>query len=447
MRAVLFANIGNRDIGSNCKPLFDLKNNIREESKKILDSGNFAKINAILLEPVIENIIPKYELFKIYLFGTNQNKSHAQDTIFISRIVKEIIVRKFGFDENAIKIIEINKNPAHLDEMYGVYGEFFKDITDDANVHFVSVTGGAPAQNSALMFESISRFETKAQITYLPQGLKTPQYLHIGERVYKNLLMREVKALKEKHLYGAAAEIAVKYDLLDKKEICLLKAEEARLSFDFESAIRILESEKDSFLGVEKANLEEKISILQKLADGTKGAQPFSKEYFSAHQALINELYRNMEIKWKQGAYVDFLGRLVRFQEAILRTGFEYATQISTDKQNGRFTAFEKYVEGMDGLKNFLLSEGLKQTNEPSTLALRKTIKYLIERKKGNIDFLKTIKKFADEVNKLTELRNRTIMAHGFEGVSAEKIKETYEGDVLESVETMVSYITKKIFC
>lgn len=187
----------------------------------------------------------------------------------------------------------------------------------------------------------------------------------------------------------------------------------------------------------------EEIDMFQRLANGTKGTEHFSKEYFSAHQALIAELHHNMKIKWEQGMYVDFLGRLSRFQEAVLRMSFEHITRISTDKENGCFKAFEDYVEKTAGLKAFLLDEGAKQTCEPSTLVLRKTLKYMLQQK--DIDFIKTIKQFADNVEKLTELRNRTIMAHGFEGVSAEKIKEKYNDDVLERVKALVSYIEKNM--
>ncbi|PKP56699.1 MAG: hypothetical protein CVT89_05780 [Candidatus Altiarchaeales archaeon HGW-Altiarchaeales-2] len=38
---------------------------------------------------------------------------------------------------------------------------------------------------------------------------------------------------------------------------------------------------------------------------------------FCFKKALIIELYENMKVRWEQGAYIDFLGRLFRFEEAV----------------------------------------------------------------------------------------------------------------------------------
>ena len=59
-------------------------------------------------------------------------------------------------------------------------------------------------------------------------------------------------------------------------------------------------------------------------------------------------------------------------------------------------------------------------------------------------ELLKEINDFADKIEKLGELRNKTIMAHGFEGVSKEVIANTYRPDKLVTdLEKIIRFINK----
>jgi hypothetical protein len=96
MRSILIANIGNSDLGTGEQSYFGRGiYNIYEESKKFYDDKNF-KFDAILLESMIRELIKEYEIEKIFLLATEQLPIHQQDTIYIARIIKEILDKSFG---------------------------------------------------------------------------------------------------------------------------------------------------------------------------------------------------------------------------------------------------------------------------------------------------------------------------------------------------------------
>ncbi len=441
MKSIVIANIGNSDIGKEEKPYFDSRrNNIYEDSKRLYEGERY-DFEAILLEPVIKEIVKEYKIERLYLFATKQRPVHQKDTIYVACIVKELIDREFAIGER-IEVIQIDENPADYDTMFNLYELEMKRISLDADVIHVSITGGTPAQNMALLIKSLLAFRNKVQVVYKLMGSKEVEKFKIGEAIVKILLSEELKALKDGHLYGSAAELAEKYNLLELKEILMLKAKEHRVLFNFEESIKVLRKALNGAHGEERARIKSEIEDIERIEEGLKGKERFSEEYFLTYRALIKELVYNMKIKWEQGAYGDFLGRLFRFEEAVLRYIFEKETEVTTERVKGRYGAFELNVKSDMELLSFLKEEGIKMERiEPNQKVLRKILEFWVTKKRNAKWGL--VFKFVDKISKpegdsLTDLRNKSILAHGFEGISKDRINERYKGDILRDIERVV---------
>ena len=440
MKSILIANIGNSDLGKDNKPFFDLrKNEIYARSKEMLENKDFTGLEPIILKPIIRKIKENSTLDKIYLFATEQESHYSQDTIYIAQIIKELLK-----DEN-IEIIKITDNPSNHDLMFEFYEHELSKIKDLVDNYYISITGGTPAENISLLLKGLLKFGNKIRVIYKSINSNEAFEFKIGETIGKILLKREMEILEKKHLYIAAANLGEKYDLLKSSEIKKLKAKEYRLLFDFDKSFELMNEIKDGFAGKEKDEILKEIEILESFKE-VKGAE-LNDEYFTRYLNLINELYENMKVKWEQGAYVDFVGRLFRFEEAVLRFVFEKETKITTDKIKGKYEAFSLYLTKNEDLFYYLCKEKVDLVKiTPNRKTLRKILEFEVKYKKSEngaiFGFFNKINE--PEGDSLAGLRNKSILAHGFAGISETTIKEKYKGDIMEDLEKIVKILNKK---
>lgn len=440
MKAILFANIGNRDLGKNGTPEYKLGNNIDiyDNSKQLFENKKF-DFDAILLEPTINYINEKHSLESIYLFGTEQINYNSKDTIYIAKIIKEILKHKYRIEDKNIKVIQITKNPSDRDGMYDFYQEFFKDEDFKDKEVFISLTGGTPAQNEALLFESVAKFKLNVQAVYLPKDSKEVRELSIGEKIYKKGLIDQINAFKEKDLYEGAIELVERHGL--GEDLDLLKAENYRNLFDFENSLKYYNNALQKYSGEKRAEIQGEIEAINELKGGLNKKE-FSEKYFLTYRTLLKELCRNMKIKWRQGAYVDFVGRLFRFEEAFLRFVFESKYKVSTKKdKNGKHLAFKEFIESNDNvkLKGFLDEAKIKPEN-PNRRVLFMILTFL-KKENPNWDELKKVHGIISKIEELADLRNKSILGHGFEGISKDKFEKEYNRDILGDINSILEFI------
>jgi hypothetical protein len=145
---------------------------------------------------------------------------------------------------------------------------------------------------------------------------------------------------------------------------------------------------------------------------------------------------------------VDFLGRIYRFEEAVLRYIIETEMDLTTEKENSdKHITLARRIEEDSELKNFIQS--LKtpdgQAVDPSKHGLPRfnaCLNYLIV-EKGKDEY-KSVYGIFRKFVQLINIRNKSIIGHGFEGVSENIIKENYGGDVLEDLKAVTSLILEK---
>ena len=426
--ALLIANIGNSDIGRDKISFFSSEKgqvNIYEKSRDLWRSKEFENVELLLLNPVLRKIQETFDIVGIYLFCTEQNPPHPQDTKFIAHIVKSVLCSRYDFDETSINLHAISKNPADYDEMLKLYRAEVDNIPESADRVFVSVAGGTQQQNFSAMLESVARFEAKATMIYTPRGSEDAVEYGVGYEIYKRMITHRVDILKEKKMYGVAAELAEEYGILDTNEIKMLQAKNHRLLFDFESSQTLFNEVKDK-LPEHLEEIHSAIDELEKLKSGDVCA-------------LIHELDENMLAKWEQGAYVDFLGRLFRFEEGVYYYLIQKKFEIDISKTSKHAEFIDK-VRSDDKLKKYL--EDIWYNGDKLNFEVNRPFLYfvtsfyredfgLVTRVFNKVNYYEDKdgkNKEGDSQEPLGRMRNKSIIAHGFKGVSHDLIDRNYKG-------------------
>ena len=455
MRACLMANIGNRDLMYDDKQI----NPARSEGEKIYN--NLAeykpKLSMPIISPVADWINHNYPdtALDLVLFCTNQQdeKHRGRDTIYFAECIRKMLSGQKPFQK--VFKVEISSNPNLYDDMF----EFFhKDLSkrrkyfSEYNQVFISLAGGIPACNMALCLHSIGFFREKAIPIYPLEGKNAAVPLQIGGQLIDNFRISSIMAYLKQYDYAAVIPLLEGLGMHDCA--CLVEVALARLNFNFDQAIKLL----DGIINRQYGEIRDfALSVKADLERLSMGELNF----------LILELLHNARIKFIRGEYIDFLGRVHRFCEAILRYLVENKTILGVYTDiDGDGRNFEKYNESISqihGLAEFLKSKkydaeplNYKQPNIPTLLAILEFVKQ--EQHPYDLSFLYDQISLLDN---LSSLRNKSPLGHGFDGVSLEKIKEKVVGfcfeylveivkrlgvvDVVDPFEKVNEFVLKKI--
>lgn len=471
-KALFLSNVGNRDLGYGEVALFDNKNiekskKLREKcnktyneiTEKYLNSKSFFEFTGELylsgahekldLEPIlikdkIKIICELYDELNIKLLATMQDNSHDQDTYYSAEIIKEWLIRKYPKLEGNVEIIKVNKNPSDYAVMLEEYSKLLSRLDDHYDDVYLGITGGTPAQISSLIINGILKWETKTKILYKPQG-KKPQENDIRKILFKKFKNEDYNAYKESEMYLLASEVGKEHEIIEDWEYHKLRALHFKNLFDFEQAIDELNEAFNKANIENRRDIRREIELLRKLESDESTND--LKETTEKYKLLINLLIDSIESKWKNGDYVDFVGRLFRLEEAVLKTIVEKEFNKSMDKKNingdSRFYEYEELLNENPDIKDYLTKKKVKIDKGVNRHSLFHLVGYLIENK--GLEKYKKIHNIMDKLNKnnktkkapkklekvesLADLRNKSIIAHGFMGVSKKNIIELYNED------------------
>lgn len=322
IKILLIANIGSRDLqleGEAIKPA-------RIEGERM--NENFKSVSEKLSTPILSPIInylkdnnPDSDI-ELLLFSTNQEDAaehyRSNDTLYFAKCIQQLYRGKKPITKVAIK--EIDANPNLYDSMFEYFGKFLsgkKSMFDD---HFdeiyVSLAGGIPACNMALCFHSISIFQQKCVPVYSLEGSGIVVPLQIGKQLIKNSKIALVLKQIENFEYSVASSLL--RDLNQEDIASVAEITRHRLNFNFDLA----RSQSGKLIAKVSGKIRNLLIVF---------TSEFQELLDHDLKSLILELYFNAEIKWKKGEYLDFLGRLFRFQEAVLRYIVETNLEIVTE--------------------------------------------------------------------------------------------------------------------
>jgi hypothetical protein len=193
----------------------------------------------------------------------------------------------------------------------------------------------------------------------------------------------------------------------------LCHAMSRRLVFDFSGAVELLTNEfanSGNLMPLFESQINE-ITPLLKLDQTEK-----------AREKLVSELMLNIIFKFKQQEFVDVAGRVFRMLEEFAFMILERIVGRKfpfTDNENG-YPDFRNYVEDNNALLNFLSNKNIdyKRLN---IYTAENTLTFLCNSKELTAEDNNLVKEFLyvhNQLANLKQLRNKSIIAHGFRSVS-----------------------------
>ena len=442
---VIGITIGNRDIKIEDKYIYNIKkdDNIfpedfedlspRKTGKYILDNYKKFKDNITLpiINPFLEAIRRKnIKVSRIILFATDQPESieskwRNKDTIYFAQFIKyKLKGMKICSDED-IKIIKIGNEVNYLDSVYKQFTKEFKnnpalnDLGEDTNF-FILPVGGIPAIISALLFNSILYFRNNVK------HYNVDENGNVIPISFNNIFLKEL----EKNSLLDSLKNFFYASIRDKtsNEYIRTLADYAynRLTFNFDRAYDVLEKISS------EPNNRYKVSELRKSID----------ELYKDKNKRLIEIFHTAIIKIKQEQYVDALLRLYNFTDNFMsdkvfellnlnkeKKAYEDYWKFEICKTFKKDEKFEKFIINYNETPNF----DYKKQGLPTYMAI---LKYFHNENKIDEKFIKVCKCLI----KISDLRNKSIGAHGFQGISKEKIN-----DILKSEKTNIDDLLKEI--
>lgn len=386
--------------------------------------------------PIVDHMI-KYvldceqQIDKLYIVVTDQDddKHKNNDTVYFGEIIKTHLDKKFKYAVKGKEFKIIKEDVADLggtnDQFEKFYDKKFKEVSDNDKL-YIANNGGIDAINTAVLINGIMRFKTNCINLYLNEDKKNVHPIHFVNSFVLEVEKDKLKKLLENYDYVAALNI-VSFNKELEKFKALIEIAKNRLYFNLDECKKI---EIDYYSQISKKDY---------IAREVDTALSEINEIEQNKLASIQELYINCRIKYFQEQYVDFLLRIFRLEEAIARrTVEEYIIYASTNNDD-KFSAMTKKINENKYLESYLDScedknDELHWRNNCNIKILKEIIKFaLMENKAANGETLINDGKIYQEVGKvlelmdcldcLSQLRNKSIGAHGFKGVSKAKIE------------------------
>jgi len=211
-----------------------------------------------------------------------------------------------------------------------------------------------------------------------------------------------IKKLIDRYDYGGALEIMQEEGQDHTDAAMLMDSCRSAVNFDFKNAKRSLYG-----LSPEFKNKKEVKEIERNLDNLIKGKP----------DDMFSELLENIKFQIVNEEYIDFLGRVYRFKEAIFKYMF-----VKKHLNKSDFYLLTPLVSKRNILK--ILRKQYKIYNSNLIFGLTT---YFGRHTKDDYKYMEVVRILnSDKLNELIEVRNESIVGHGFMGVSADEIYKVY---------------------
>jgi len=406
-------------------------------------------IDIQIIEPFLKWLKEQNKnISKIYLIATNQKEEKdpehiKRDTCVIADFLKEKFF-PFYFQNYLpeVEIIELNDKPNDYDLMIKEIAKSLMKVPEKNNINqydvYAEITGGTPQINTALMLNCIKYFRKKVKFIYKSESTTEIKSLEIGKYILKNYEHEALQRLVERYDFDAISKNENYPEIIRKLAECACY----RMNFDFYNYKQCISDTNQSY---SELSSYENIGILQEDADNLFRKSP---------EAVFNEIYWNAVIMWKRNECANFIGRVWRIKEAVMQYALidiiNCPWKEITEKFKNKFIEWARNDKDfIDHLINNRNEYGLKDkvTKEhiiPSSPILNASVDFLAQggsaNSKSNINFeglSDTIKK----LNKFSNMRNNSIIAHGFEPISKQQIEKNNKEDILNILQELIKSI------
>ncbi|RLF93122.1 hypothetical protein DRN52_06935, partial [Thermococci archaeon] len=342
-----------------------------------------------------------------------------KDTYPLGEIVK--IILKERYRERGIEInvenSSISESPVDVASLYERFLNIISSKKEEEyDAVFVATTGGTPAMIRALTIASVVKFGGKVREVYKPVGSNVKEFdfpLRIHSKIGEDI----VRTLWDLGMYFSALKLLKENTevKLSRDEVSLLEAEANFYSFNFEKAKEII-TKNGLTLSPNKKVRERSLELFEYI-EGLEGKKKDNKSIYK-----VKVLLEVAEKRWRSGMYAEFLGILFRLLESVLETIY-ICYGINPWSNGDASDEWRNFINRSPRQSEAATSSGI-DLSRPNRISLIFMIPALkeIEEDRDKKRALNEIKRIADRLQSLAELRNKSIIAHGFEGVSREKI-------------------------
>ena len=346
MSVLYFANVGNRDVKhaefnqviprlSGKEWLNDYDNKKTKLNFPILRNG---------LSYALEQLNGK-PIDKLFLFYTDQKKEtvierhYQSDTIFFAEIIKRLIAEQMSDRVKSVNLVRIDGAPNDYDEMYRFYGKELETICkhEKADCTFFAPAGGTPACNMTMVLHGSRIFQHKSRVILISETPgSTPKSLNISSEIIRNHNRKALEKMAEHYdYYGISSLLQLSNKPLDRDLMNLALYANYRLCLDYQRALQYLnkigrtELSDDPLLDELSRTAKQFIREVPALHSG---ATRQDKDYYlMMKKQQICGICLCALIKFKTAQYTDFVGRIFRIQEGLVRWFFEYYTGYSSN--------------------------------------------------------------------------------------------------------------------
>ncbi|MBA5851159.1 hypothetical protein H2684_07530 [Clostridium sp. cel8] len=384
-----------------------------------------------IIEPIIEHVLGENnKIDKIFIITTDQKENvkdqyRDRDTLFFGKIIEKMIKQKYKKRFSNIECYEVEcNNITDLgnmnDEFKKFYNKKLKKYIGNAKLYIDSM-GGIDSINTAVMINGILSFQNDCIILHKSEECNMVHPLRFVSSFTLEMDKSRLKKALENYNYIYALEIVKSNKNLSKYED-IIEIIKNRLYFNLDECKRIAHKVEAEALYDDKIRDEiiKNLDEIEKIENSSEGK--------------IKELYFNARIKYIQEQYVDFLLRIFRFEEELVTN---YTCKYLGIKQSERY---EKINIKNVCCKNNYLKEYLQQKDIEIEMGYNikigeAVVNFLIEENKDKdgskliedeniLNKCKNVYKLINHLDCLSQLRNKSIGAHGFQPVSKEKIDE-----------------------
>ncbi len=406
----IFFNVSARDVEFN-------ENNLEAE-KAWEVFKNYRENKSELSLPVISSYLEEFEgIEEIYLIVTEGMGEGMKASLNHGLLIKRKIEENYE-EELDVNIWELGKSPGDIGSIYDFYADKLGNLETSGRKIF-SLSRETPVMDAALfihastVFNNVELYQRDSE-----SGSFTP--LPHKETVRKLLTKQSVGTLIEQGEYGAALNLLEKETIPGREKLVqLLDYGRQRLYFNFELAKKAYSDLKDHLSSIEEKKLEDL----------------FALEVNDLREKLI-ELGWNTIVKLERQEYVDFVGRLFRFQEALAEYVFQSETgrEINWESKNEGNRNFSEALRNYPELTEKIREETKLELGENlqnlriNTTVLHVCFRHFVEENGQKWGQLWEVYRKSRRI--VDNLRHYTIVAHGFQGVSKERIEEELESNL-----------------
>lgn len=420
------ANIGTRDVQLDVQPTQAPRADGADWLARYDELAG--RLSAPILEPGLGHALRFTDRLSLFLFYTDQEETtpasyRKGDTVHFVALLQRLLSARFP-DRLHLHPIRLEGNPADHDAMWAFFTAALPQRLPDAEAVFVAPVGGIGAANVALTLAAVEAYRHRCQFVYVyPDGGVRSLALH--ERLVEGYAREEARAHLTRYDFAAIGQTLKQAGLGDPWHLALCDYADRRARFDFQRAEAALHGVRmhsgEARLLVQRYRLALRPFLDDRPAPTSASDSAAWEAHFEVQRRLLGELYYNLRLKAAQGAWVDFLGRLFRLQEALLRLVFEQETRHSTEKHRQQFDDFVQGIASRPPLQASLDAGKIRYT-EPTTRTLREILGYWVEQEQKKFGPVWGLMKDEKRWERLGTLRNKSIVAHGYRGVSAEDV-------------------------